>query len=96
MTNIVSAIQKVLGINSYRLLFILLTAVIFWLFLAIPVYTVPGNDFAFQLSILPGQEILLLIALALLTALSIVFHIFTFRHKATVQTGVYLVGQGSV
>lgn len=95
MNDFVLAIRKVLGQNSYRTLFVFFAVVIFWLFLAVPVYTIPGNDFAFQLSILGTQGILLLVLLSVVTSLLATFHIYILKHKGSLRTSSSLVGETS-
>lgn len=105
MSDIIAAIKKVLAQKSYLAGFIVISIGIFWLFLAIPVKTVPGNTFALQLRILLDTgQFFLLAALSLLTSLSLVLHVYTFRHKHSlrsdelkhsVATGASLVGSGT-
>lgn len=88
------AVKHVLNSKSYLVGLFSLTFVVFWLLIYIPVRTIPGNDFAFQLSILTANDHILLSALSLLTALSIIMNIYVLRHKPTVQTTLSLAGQG--
>lgn len=93
----IAAFQIVLKDKIYLAGFIILSAILFWLFLYIPVRTIPGNDFAFQLSILRPIDIFLLILLSLLTALSLTLHFYLIRKKIsnkgiTLTIGSSLVG----
>lgn len=88
------AAQQVLSSKNYLFGLLILAFAIFWLLLYIPVRTIPGNDFAFQLSILTAKDRILLIALSVLTALSIVMNIFVLRNKPTIQTSLSMAGQG--
>lgn len=96
MNTIIRAFKTVLTDIKSLFIFLTISIILFWMFLAIPVLTIPGNDFAFQLSILPRHEIILLVVLAISTALSLTFHIFVFRHKATVATSISFAGQGGI
>lgn len=95
MKNMLLAGNKVLQHRKYLLLFLFLTIFIFWLLLAIPVKTVPGNDFGFQLSILGWGEIVLLILLSVLTAFSITLNVFSLSHKRSLKTSASMIGQGA-
>lgn len=88
------AVKHVLSSKSYLVGLFSLTFVIFWLLIYIPVRTIPGNDFAFQLSLLAPKDHILLITLSVLTALSIIMNVYVLRHKPTIQTGLSMTGQG--
>lgn len=95
--NNVAALQIVLKDKSYFAGFLIIAAVFFWLFLYIPVKVIPGNDFAFQFSILRPDDIFLLVLLSLLTALSLTIHFYLFRKKVsnkgiTITIGSSLAG----
>lgn len=95
MTDIFLAGKLVLSQRGYFFSMVLLTIAIFLLFLAIPVKTVPGNTFAFQLSILDVRQYILLGALSFLIALSLTLHIFALMHKRSMRTGVSMAGQSA-
>ncbi len=88
------AAKHVIGSKEYLFGLLVLAFAIFWLLVYIPVRTIPGNDFAFQLSLLAPKDHILLITLSVLSALSIIMNIYVLRHKPTVQTGLSMVGQG--
>lgn len=81
--NLFSASQSVLKDKFYLTGFLTVSGVLFWLFLYIPVRIIPGNDFAFQLSILRPNDIFLLIVLSLITALSLTLHFYLLRKKVS-------------
>ena len=81
--------------SKYVLFFLLVSIGMFWLFLAIPVKSVPGNSFIFQLSLLGTQGIVFLGLLSILTSLSLVFHVYALKQRRSLRTGVSLVGSGS-
>lgn len=60
---------------------IAVSAVFFLLLIAIPVWTTPGNDFLFQLSILEPELLVIMIALSVLNGLLVVMQIYI-RKKA--------------
>lgn len=95
MRTIFLAVKLVLSNRNYLFTMIFLAIGLFWLFIYIPVRSVPGNDFAFQLSILRPGEVVLLTILSTLTALSLTFNIFALSHKSSLQTGASMIGQGA-
>ncbi len=96
ISQIITAIRMVLGDAKYLTVFFLLIGFFVWLFLYIPVRNIPGNDFAFQLSIMSARDIGLLIALSALTALSVVMNGYILRRQFSVRSGVGMVGQGGL
>lgn len=88
------AAKQILSIKNYLIGLVFLAPAIFWLLLYIPVRTIPGNDFAFQLSILTTKDRVLLITLSLFTALSIIMNIFVLRNKLTTKNSLSMAGQG--
>ena len=89
-------INRVLKQKVYFVTFVTVFVFLMWLFIYIPVRSIPGNDFAFQMSLLKSLDILLLLALSLLTSLSLVMNMYSFRHKATVGSGVSAISQGGL
>lgn len=94
MNVVIDGIRKVLTSRKYFFLFIFLSFLLFLLFLAIPVKTVPGNTFAFQLSLLGTQGFILLGLLSGLTSLSLVFHLHVLKHRHSLGVGASLLGSG--
>jgi len=93
-TNIyILAIKELLGRKNYLIGLLILAPIIFLLLIYIPVRTIPGNDFAFQLSLLTVGDRILLVILSLLTALSIVMNIFVLRNKSNTQNSLSMAGQ---
>lgn len=89
-----SANKLVFSDKRYLLGFFLAAFAMFWLLLYIPIRTVPGNDLAFQLSILTPKDWLLFTILPVLTALSIVMNVYILKHKSSIQDGASMAGQG--
>ena len=81
MRNTFTAIQIVLKRPQYFFAFIFVAIIFFVLFIAIPVYTIPGNSFDFQLSIFRRQDYGLMIFLALLVGLNVVLQIYGWRQN---------------
>jgi hypothetical protein len=88
------AARQLLNSKNYLFGLSILPFIIFWFLLYIPVRTIPGNDFAFQVSLLTVKDRILLGTLSLLTALSILMNIYVLRNKPGAQTGLATAGQG--
>ncbi len=80
--------------RRYVLGFITISILLFWLFLYIPVTLIPGNDFAFQLSILAAKDIFSLGFLAILTALSLLLHVYLLQRKVGASQISLTMGSG--
>lgn len=96
---IFSAVRMVFHDKNYLFWLLLLSAAFSWLLIYIPVKNIPGNDFAFQLSIMTRQDKLLLGLVSVLTALSLTmnFYLFKSRSSTTLGTGGLIAGMvGSV
>lgn len=81
MRNTFTAIQIVLKKPQYSFAFIFVAIIFFALFIAIPIYTIPGNSFSFQLSIFRKQDYVLMIFLTLLVGLNVVLQIYGWRQN---------------
>lgn len=92
--NLFSASRVVLKDKFYLTGFLSASGALFWLFLYIPVRVIPGNDFAFQLSILRPSDISLLILLSLITSLSITLHFYLLRKKVSNKGITLTIGSG--
>lgn len=66
--------------KKYLLLTAIIAAIFYTLFILLPVFTVPGNDIAFQLSIYSPGDFVLMAFLALLVGLSTSLSIFSIKH----------------
>lgn len=89
-----TACQIIFTSKKYLISFVLFNLAFIWLLLYIPVRNIPGNDFAFQLSILTPKDIVLLITLSSLTALSIMMNLYVLRRRFSPKASIALVGQG--
>lgn len=95
MQNIILATETVLRERSYLLLFVLLFPVIFFIFTLVPVVAIPGNDFAFQLSIFTPKDYALLTVLAPIISLVITMQIFIFRRNKNIKENLKSAGVGA-
>ncbi len=89
-----SASKIIFSDKRYILGFMGVAIAMFWLLLYIPIRTVPGNDLAFQLSILTPKDWFLFTLLPVLTALSIVMNIYILRNKSSIRDSASMAGQG--
>lgn len=93
MKQTILAIKLVLRNKNYLVGFIVLSLVIFWLFIYIPVKNIPGNDFTFQLSIMTLEDKLLSGLLSVLVSLSLVMNVYAFKLKRSAKVGISMLGQ---
>jgi len=96
MKDFLLATKTVLQQKQYLLLFILLSLVIFFLFILIPVITIPGNTLAFQLSIFTHKDYAFLIIFAFLISLVITMQIFIFYRNKNIKERLGNAGVGVV
>ena len=82
LKDIYSASKKALERPTDWLVLLLVAFSVFALFVLLPVWTTPGNDIAFQLSIVSPLMYVLMIALALLNALVISMQLYIRRFNA--------------
>ncbi len=92
--NLFTASKIVLNDKLYFVGFLIITAVLFWLFLYIPVRIIPGNDFTFQLSILSPKDITVLVLLSLVSALSLTLHLYMLRKRTLNKEVALTLGSG--
>lgn len=100
---LLSANKLVFSDKRYLFGFLAVAFAMFWLLLYIPIRTIPGNDLAFQLSILTPKDWFLFTILPVLTALSIVMNVYILKNKhslrsndlkGSAQDGAAMAGQG--
>lgn len=91
---LLSANKLVFSDKRYLFGFFLAAFAMFWLLLYIPIRSVPGNDLAFQISILTPKDWFLFTVLPALTALSIIMNIYILNNRRTIQDTVSMAGQG--
>ena len=76
-------------------LFLGIAAVFFWLLVMIPVWTTPGNDWRFQLSLIKPWLLIVMILLSLLNAQVVLLQLALRRRKASMTQGVGMVATSS-
>lgn len=96
MKQILLAVKTVLSKKWYLLGFLALTPLIFYLFVLIPVKTIPGNDFIFQLSIFSTRDYILTTFLSILLSLFLVMQLFIIRNATSKKGVLTSIGSGGV
>jgi len=92
---ILSASKKVIASRGDAVIFSLLSIGLWLLFVYVPIWTTPGDDFLFHLLITPPETHALMIALALLNALLLMMHLHIRRqHHARIgaASGAHSLG----
>lgn len=94
MQQIVFATRQILKIPEYLALCVITSFVFFVLFIVIPVFTIPGNSLAFQLSIFREQDYVLMAFLAMLVGLNVALQWCSFQQRKAQQDISKSVAQG--
>ena len=81
------------GIN-YKLLFISVSLMIFFLLVLIPTISIPGNTFLYQLSLFSSLDLVITIFLSILYAVFVTIQVFSMRLKKHVRNIGTTVGGG--
>lgn len=75
------AVKTVIKKPNYALLVFIAAMLFFGLFILIPVITIPGNSFQFQLSIFGTRDYVLMAFLAVLVGLNFALQIYSFAQR---------------
>jgi len=79
---------------KYKILFVGVALVVFFLFVLIPAVSVPGNTFSYQLSLFSPLDFSVTIFLSILYALFVTMQIFAMRQRKSVRDLGTTVGGG--
>ena len=90
------ASKTILANKSYCLALIALIPLIFFLLVAIPVNTIPSNDFKTQLSLYKASDYIMLTALSFFISLFFLMHAYNFARARKAKERARLLGVGSV
>ncbi|MBI2028218.1 MAG: hypothetical protein HYT07_01280 [Candidatus Levybacteria bacterium] len=96
MREVYLAIINVFKERNYFLAFVLIAMVFFALFIFIPVFTIPGNDLGFQLSIYSQKDYVLMFLLAALVGLNLALQVYIFRKQREERRLTQSTGQLAV
>lgn len=94
MKQIFVASKTVLSKKSYLLGFLFLMPIAFLFFIFIQVWTIPGNSFALQTSILMPKDYFLVVTLSFLVSLFLIKQTFIFRNSFSAKTKLASIGGG--
>ncbi len=92
LSTIAKATKRAIASSKQVITFVFLAAGLWFLFIMVPVWTTPGNDFLFQLSITHAGTHALMIALAVLNALLLMMHLYIRKHHKGLKEGVKSTG----
>jgi len=90
------AVINVFKERNYFFAFVFIAIVFFALFVYIPVFTIPGNDLGFQLSIYSQRDYILMFLLAFLVGLNFSLQIYSFKKQREQQGLVKSTGRVAV
>jgi hypothetical protein len=96
ITYILPAILTVLTGRKYKIFFVLLWALMFFAMLYIPVATIPGNAFSFQLELYTWKDFALFLLLAFLASQVLTMHVYIFRFKLKNKAATSAVGGAGI
>lgn len=96
MRQIFIASRQVLSQKLYLLGFFILIPFTFFLFVIIPVYTIPGNSLNFQLGLFTERDCFLLVILSILVSLFITMQIFIFKNAISAKDKATSLIKGGV
>ena len=83
-TQLHEALKTIFKNRKYIYLFIFLTLAAIALYILVPVYTIPGNDLQFWLSIIPWWGYPILFAFSIALSLLLTMKVYEFRHSHSV------------
>lgn len=90
------AIKQIIKKPNYLLLCAVIAVSFFALFIAIPVFTIPGNSLAFQLSIFRTRDYMLMIFLAVLVGLNFAMQAYSWKELKKRESISQSAVQGTV
>ena len=96
MKQVFIASKTVLSKKFYLLGFLTLIPLTFFLFVMIPVWTIPGNSLDFQLGIFSERDYILLSILLFLTSLFLTMQVFIFRNSISAKDKTTAAVKGGV
>jgi len=80
----------------YRFIIIALIPTLLVAFIFIPTLTIPGNTFAFQLSLYAPQDYVLLVLLATMGALLIAMNVYSYKKTKTTKERLGATSKGGI
>jgi hypothetical protein len=90
------AIRTLFERKKIILHFVILTFLVLWLFIYIPVKKIPGNSFIFQISLFGFSDWFLLVVLSILTSITFLMNIFVINREIKQTLNAASLGRGGV
>lgn len=84
---ILKASKEVLSKRNYLIGFFILALFLFFVFIAIPILTIPGNSLSLQLTIFKLKDYSLLIFLSILTSLMFIMQFYLYKNARIIHYG---------
>lgn len=75
------AISQTLKDRNSLIVFVIVALALFSLFIAMPIFTIPGNTLQFQLKTFRAQDYTLMLFLSILAGLNVALYWFSFRQR---------------
>ena len=91
---IIFSMKISLRCTNYKLLFISVSLMMFFLFVLIPTISIPGNTFLYQLSLFTSLDLVVTISISILYAIFVTMQIYSMRLKKHVRNIGTTVGGG--
>jgi len=90
---IYNSTKEILSKKNYLLLFLIIAIIVLAIYITIPVFTITGNDFLFQLSIFTFKDYVVMIPFSLLVSLMISMQIYSYKQRRSLRiVGKSIVG----
>lgn len=93
---IIQASKTIMANKNYRLALSILVPLIFFLLVAIPINTIPSNDFKMQFSLYKASDYIMLTTLSFLISLSFLMHAYNFVRARKAKEKARMLGVGGV
>ena len=93
---IMQASKTILANKNYRLALAILVPLIFFFLVAIPVNTIPSNDFKMQFSLYKSSDYIMLTAVSFLISLFFLMYAYNFARARKAKEKARALGVGSV
>lgn len=93
---IIQAGKTILANKNYRLVLLILVPLIFFLLVAIPVNTIPSNDFKTQFSLYKPRDYILLITISFLVSMFFLMHAYNFKRARDARIKTGLISNGGI
>jgi len=94
LKTIIFSLKISLGDTKYRLILVVTSILMFFLFVLIPTISIPGNTFFYQLSLFTPLDLVITISISILYAIFVTMQIYSMRLKKHIRDIGTTVGGG--